>query len=108
VNLTRLGPTAAALGALLAVAVPAKASLTLNALNFNALTLNSLSYNALTSNALTSNALTVNALASNALLANALSQNSLTHNAIAAVGSALAELNGVAVEAVIFPDQPSR
>ncbi|MGB9650157.1 MAG: hypothetical protein WCB44_34375 [Stellaceae bacterium] len=113
VTLTRLGPTAVALGAFLAVAAPAKASLTLNALNFNALTLNSLSVNAITSNALTSNALTSNALAgnaltSNALVANAFTSNSLSSNAVVAAGSALGQLNGVAVEAVILPDRPRR
>lgn len=101
--LPRLGPSAAALGALLAVAAPANASLTLNGLSLNGLTLNALTVNALTSNALTSNALT-----SNALLANAVTSNSLSFNAVVAAGSVLGELNGIAVEAVILPDQPSR
>ena len=96
--LPRLGPSAAALGALLAVAAPANASLTLNGLSLNGLTLNALTVNALTSNALTSNA----------LLANAVTSNSLSFNAVVAAGSVLGELNGIAVEAVILPDQPSR
>ena len=50
---------------------------------------------ALTSNSLTLNALTINALTINALVSNALSVNPL-----APVGSALADLNGVVVEAV--------
>ena len=40
----------------------------------------------------------------NALTFNALDRNALTHNALAATGSALDELNGVAVEAVALPD----
>jgi hypothetical protein len=125
---THLALSALALGALLAAAAPANASLTFNAITLNALVANglqlnslttnaiignALSGNALTSNALSTNALTNNALAGNALASNGILHNSLTHNALSfnavvAVGSALGELNGVAVEAVVLPNQPSR
>jgi hypothetical protein len=138
VRFTGLGPGLLAIGALLTVTVPASASLTTNGLNVNGLTLNGLMSNSLTfnalganalignglanngliTNALVSNGLSTNALLSNALTNNGLSINSITHNsltlnaitlnAIAATGSALGELNGIAVEAVVLPDQPSR
>lgn len=128
VRFTGLGSSVLAIGALLSVAVPASAAVTTNALNANGLQLNglmsnSLTYNAFTANALTSNglannglitnALVSNSLSTNALTNNALTSNSITHNslnfnALAATGSVLGELNGVAVEGVILPDQPSR
>jgi len=75
----------AAAAALCLGAASAHAALTSNTLNLNALT-----FNALTFNALTSNAITVNALSFNALTRD---------------GSALGELNGVAVEAVTLPER---
>jgi hypothetical protein len=63
------------------------------------------SHAAITPNALSANALTNNALTNNALAANALIGNALTHNALTSTGSGLAELNGVAVEAVVLPRQ---
>jgi hypothetical protein len=63
---------------LLGAAAPACAALTFNALTFNALTFNALTFNALTFNA-------------------------LTFNALATTGSAIADLNGVAVEGISLP-----
>src|SRR3954447_14571514 len=52
------------------------------------------------------NALDVNAIGSNALAPNALGQNPLSATAIATTGSALDELDGVTVEAVVLPGAP--
>jgi hypothetical protein len=82
-NSTRLGPKAGAALAVLALfglAAPAEAAL--NAYR---------------------NALTVNGLMNNALVSNALTSNALSQNAIVLNGAALAELNGVTVEAVVIP-----
>jgi hypothetical protein len=53
-------------------------------------------------------ALSMNALTSNALTYNALVANALTVNALAATGSAVADLNGVAVEGISLPQGPRR
>ncbi len=109
---TFLNSAGVAAGALVvamgAVATPASAHITLNAVTSNAITLNaltsnSLTLNALTSNALTSNAITINALVANALTGNALTQNALSQNAFTPGGSAIEDLNGVAVDVVILP-----
>jgi len=73
----------------LLVAGSASAHIIANSHGINGLAMNALTYNALTSNALTSNSITYNALG---------------HNALTATGSGLAELNGVAVEAVVLPN----
>jgi hypothetical protein len=65
---------------------------------FNSLTSNALSANSLTTNSLTTNSLTVNSLS-----VNSLSVNSLSCNALDTAGSALDQLNGVAVEAIALP-----
>lgn len=54
------------------------------------------------------NALTANALTGNSLIANALAQTGVPANARITSGSALGDLNGVAVEAVIIPKAPVR
>ncbi len=85
-----------------------------NGISVNAITTNALNSNALTANALTLNGLTVNSLTSNALTFNSLTQNALTINALFAngllipAGSALGELNGVAVEKVTLPEAAAR
>jgi hypothetical protein len=127
VRLTRLSPSAIAIGVLFIAAVPAGASLSSNGINVNGLTLNglttnslstnamtvnalagnALNTNALTSNSLTNNTILANALISNGLANNAITLNSLTLNAILATGLGLGELNGVAVEGIILPDQPA-
>jgi hypothetical protein len=48
-------------------------------------------------------ALNPNALTNNALASNAITNNALTNNALAATGSAVADLNGVTVEAIALP-----
>ena len=48
------------------------------------------------------------ALTSNALTYNALTSNALTSNALDAPGSAVADLNGVTVEAVSLPPAARR
>ena len=58
--------------------------------------------------ALTSNALTSNALTSNTLTSNALTSNALTSNALVATGSAVGDLNGVAVEGITLPPGAQR
>ena len=68
---------------LIGTAVPAHAGLSMNALNANALTTNALTTNAVTQNAVT--------------------QNAVTQNALANGGAAIADLNGVAVEAITLP-----
>ncbi len=73
------------LAALLAGVAPARAALNFNSLSFNALS--------------------INALAGNALAGNALTYNAVTTNGVAPTGSALGELNGVAVEAVQAPER---
>jgi hypothetical protein len=78
---------------LFAVAAPAHAALTDNALAGNAVTQNAVTQNALAGNAVTQNAVTQNALSTNAV----------TQNALVATGSAIADLNGVAVEGVTLP-----
>jgi hypothetical protein len=64
--------------------------------------------NAVSINALTNNALAGNALTNNALNTNALVSNGLHLNGTAATGGALANLNGVAIEAIVLPKQTSR
>ncbi len=68
---------------------------------------NAVTQNAITNNAITNNAVTQNALAGNAVTQNAMNANAITTNGVAASGpgSALAELNGVTVEAATLPDQ---
>jgi hypothetical protein len=77
---------------------PAQAGVHFNGLTMNSLTVNSLIYNALSTNALTDNSLSTNALAG----------NSLSANALATTGSALDQLNGVAVEAIALPPAHQR
>lgn len=50
-----------------------------------------------------SNALAPNSLTNNSLMNNSLIYNSPMYNSLAAVGSAIGDLNGVAVEAVTLP-----
>lgn len=64
-----IATTIAAAALVLAVAAPAQALITGNALDSNALDSNSLTTNSLTTNALTQNALTDNALTDNSLQA---------------------------------------
>ena len=52
---------------------------------------------------LATNALATNALANNALSGNALATNALAGNALVATGSAIEDLNGVAVEGISLP-----
>jgi hypothetical protein len=91
-------PIGAAAAALVAIGVagnPSYAIINHNALNPNALNGNAINYNAINHNVLTSNA-----LGHNVVNANALNPNALTP-----VGSALDDLNGVAVEAVTRPER---
>ena len=55
-----------------------------------------------------SNALSPNALATNAISPNAVAQNGIPASARITTGSALGDLNGVAVEAVTVPDAALR
>jgi hypothetical protein len=59
----------------------------------------------ITHNALTANGLTTNALTTNALNMNSLTFNALNTNALTAGGSAIDDLNGVAVEAVTASEE---
>ena len=102
--------------------VPGNAALSVNAVTVNALNLNGVFTNALTSNALTQNAVTVNALNLNGVFTNAVTSNALSQNALSQNGAlpglavfhitgpddALANLNGVAVEAVVLPQSAGR
>lgn len=73
---------------LIGATAPAHAVLTSNSLSANSLSTNALAGNSLTCNSLTTNSLSSNALATNALVT---------------TGAAVADLNGVAVEAISLP-----
>ncbi len=82
-RLAVLAATPLALTALVSLTAPASAGIQINGVQINALA--------------------PNALGSNALSPNALGTNALGGNAVATTGSALDELDGVTVEAVVLP-----
>jgi hypothetical protein len=64
-----------------------------------------INHNMLNPNALNGNAINHNVLTGNALSCNVVNANALNPNALTPAGSALDDLNGVAVEAVTRPDR---
>jgi hypothetical protein len=94
--------------ALLSCVTPAGAKITANGTSLNKIAANGTSLNKISTNGTSLNKISANGMTMQALSATAVAQNEIPASARITTGSALTDLNGVAVEAVIIPETAIR